>query len=924
MEWNVWTILIAIVLIILIALAIYGTIIWFRGRHTRERFSFIALSTIASLTFALFASIAANLMPWYLVAAIVEVGFSEEFRLPPPDPRWIDHAFLVLAYIVGVRGIVQLHGQWPGPKSVEQHKREQRSESTGLIGEGLDELRRIVKREPAPERYSEPDWRQFVSQLRPVSDSLAWQDLARELLRLSSSSYAFDSTSGWHDRAGCWVGTNVDTGDLVCLYPAWSVSDAEVDGFVRYVERMAAKQKKEQVELIIAGKEEVPTLATSWRGWPIRVETEATLLDKLVNFWDYQNEIRKRVEVAHLPNSNLTLNEVHVHSRFYPPHAQQASQDVERYLLEWLDEPGQRQLALLGEYGQGKSTTALMLTYHLLAEPQPKRIPILIELRGKSPRSLTPLEMFGGWGGRQYRIDGEALMRLLIAGRLLLIFEGFDEMALVGDAQMRLKHFNTLWQFSYPQAKILITGRANFFLDDEEMMAALGIGKRFGDDRPYCEAIRLAPFDLSQIRESLRAHKPLVREQICELAEKHPHFRDVVSRPSLLHMVSVLWEQEGLAQKVDKLNSAYVMDLFIRESYLRQGVKEASSRDFMALTTLEREYFMMGVASYMAAKQLPNQIGGPELNLLIEGLIESMPETVSTASPAISGESRTPLRDRLEDSEDRVEQVKTDVRAYGLLVDDPAVRGTFRFGHQSFMEYLFAATVAEQIQKERTGKARAIFKVTNAKVEDIFKWPISLDFLTELISNGYKEQQYDIYLDEKSRRPTDNKSIVTRLFKNICDETMPFWLFPRFSAFNDAFLRSAKANGIIWPVMYLICPLSLVELSGVLTLAYIWREHEPLEFGMAFILFVLLMPFVILNFMLMANIYRTRDVRFGTKNRLKMRLWNHLCKQIGIADQILHRVVGTWLLPWAKDRPFDFFLPQSDSNGQQSDNDDGS
>ena len=56
---------------------------------------------------------------------------------------------------------------------------------------------------------------------------------------------------------------------------------------------------------------------------------------------------------------------------------------VEVYLKTWLDEPSQRQIALLGEYGQGKSSATLMFTYHLMCESSqlPKRIPILIELR---------------------------------------------------------------------------------------------------------------------------------------------------------------------------------------------------------------------------------------------------------------------------------------------------------------------------------------------------------------------------------------------------------------------------------------------------------------------------------------------------------------------------------------------------------------
>jgi hypothetical protein len=64
-----------------------------------------------------------------------------------------------------------------------------------------------------------------------------------------------------------------------------------------------------------------------------------------------------------------------------------------------------------------------------------------------------------------------------------VILEGFDEMALAGDAQARFAHFRTLWGFSYPRSKVLFTGRPNYFLDDKELKSALNI-ERFGRNRP--------------------------------------------------------------------------------------------------------------------------------------------------------------------------------------------------------------------------------------------------------------------------------------------------------------------------------------------------------------------------------------------------------------------------------------------------------
>src|SRR6185369_6182710 len=103
----------------------------------------------------------------------------------------------------------------------------------------------------------------------------------------------------------------------------------------------------------------------------------------------------------------------------------------------------------------------------------------------------------------------------------------------------------------------------------------------------------------------------------------------------------------------------------------------------------------------------------------IRDLLAVIPDSISTDSTAIAGETRQPLRARLENNEYGREHVMTDVRACGLLVDDPSSPGTFRFGHKSFMEYLFAVVVANSIQKISYDKTRAICKTVNAQVEDV-------------------------------------------------------------------------------------------------------------------------------------------------------------------------------------------------------------
>jgi hypothetical protein len=118
-----------------------------------------------------------------------------------------------------------------------------------------------------------------------------------------------------------------------------------------------------------------------------RLETESDLLNQLVKIGDYTNHVRKLVEAQYLTDSALTLDKVYVSSRYES--ANNGSKDVDEFLFAWLNESSGRQIALLGEYGQGKSTAALMFTYRILTGPQPyARIPILIELRGTSPSPI--------------------------------------------------------------------------------------------------------------------------------------------------------------------------------------------------------------------------------------------------------------------------------------------------------------------------------------------------------------------------------------------------------------------------------------------------------------------------------------------------------------------------------------------------------
>jgi hypothetical protein len=878
-------------------------------KYFREEFSLAALSLFFWLSVALTLSVQGSLMVWYPIVAAFHTLSGKKIAIPAF--AWEGVGLLSLILVLSYMIANSWHQNWNGLTSTKQHENDQRSESFGILAEGMRELIRFLVSKTSLERFTETDIIQSLGHLEQSEDyiSQAWKDQSRELLRLTTSSYDFNSDFGWHDKQGCWVGLNIDTQKLVLLFPVHaSLMNKDIERLLLYSESIANAHNQEIDELIVAFREKGDKSMTPVDLYPqIRFETEQDLIARLVNFTDYFNDIRKRVEVQTLAESSLTLRDVYVPSQLLESDEKSADNDLENYLRVWSAEPSQRQIALLGEYGQGKSSAALMFTYHLINERLQTlhRIPILIELRGKSPRDLRPLELFGAWAS-QYRIDPQALMRLHISGRLILIFEGFDEMALIGNDELRLRHFTSLWKFCYPNAKILITGRPNFFLDDTEMKRALGIISPISD-RPYCEAIRLEPFSIDQIQQALRAHKPLVRDQICTLAKHSDRFFEIVARPSLLHVVAQMWEIERLHDKAELLSSAYVMGCFVRSSYRRQGLKLKGSRDFMALNSSERDYFMCGIAAYMVTKEFSNQIPKEHLNRLIINLTDSMPNSVSASSSVILDEDRRPLKSRLQEPND-IEHVITDVRTCGLLVDDLSAPGTFKFGHKSFMEYLFALTVKDFILDSRSEKARAIRKVTCFPVVSILYLPVSFGFLSELIGTDAATKKTPNYKDPRNERATS-----LRLLKVISNSSnfFDFSLF-RFHLFRFSYEKSAKGCNI--------------------TMRKFIEATSPRIMSAYFVLILSIYILVIGRYMhrynvLVVTMFSTCFLYFNlflmSKTRLtvllKLRLWNSICKELLIDDKALHKVAGTFVLPWTGNQPFDYFLVQKANYKMQKD-----
>ena len=190
--------------------------------YFREEFSSQALSTCLWLVIIFVCSSILKLMPWnlcWILFSYLKNSSIPEIQIPVSE-YLVVFLMLILIFVL----FSQIHQSWYGKKSTNQYEKEQNNQDSSFISEGIGEMSRLFKGKEALQVYSEDKLNLSGYEIIPGEDfvSSAWKDQACELIRLSSSSYAFDLRADWYDSQKCWVGENVDTQKLVVLFPIQS------------------------------------------------------------------------------------------------------------------------------------------------------------------------------------------------------------------------------------------------------------------------------------------------------------------------------------------------------------------------------------------------------------------------------------------------------------------------------------------------------------------------------------------------------------------------------------------------------------------------------------------------------------------------------------------------------------------------------
>lgn len=877
--------IIVALIIIVVALGVFTLYIYLRRRYTRERFAFFALTSMTALGLAILLPILSSQSIWGIAIHTLNHLFS--LSIPFNEPTFAEQILAIIVFLFYSRFVFKIYSNWrdTNPISVQQFENEKRNKRTDIPYDFYTQLKSFFKENEKLQPYNKSaDYTQEHLLGTHEYRKLPWHENVAEIFSLLSNQYKIDVDRDWYSEAKCLVSIYGKENDRIHIHCSKTgPSGLQLEEIIKF----ADSSKEKVAKVIIAVQENGKRETYSKGGYQIEKRHKDELLNGLVDLSTYTDYITKRYTEDEISlGTNLRFCDMYVPSSGVLKDEGVDLESVEDYILTWTSEKSSKQLAVLGEYGQGKSVLALKIAYELLKNPT-GRIPILIELRGKSPRNLDSQEILAIWAS-SFRIAPQAILKLHQEGKILLIFEGFDEMDLVGDAGMRLNHFRSLWEFAKTKnSKVLITGRPNFFLDNIEEREALGIYKPLDTSNPYCSAISLNSFTVPQIKKALRNSLPNIREGILaffdekrDMNSSEERFYELISRPSTLFQVSSIWNEAKFSQRKANINAAIVIKEFIYSAFERQEAKKNDT----PLTTREREYFMMGIAVGMAdLNGYSNQLSKKQLNTLILNLYDHFPEDLSNISSVYSNE-RKPLKERFADpTNDEVvkDTILTDVRTCGILVKDQSRSDYFKFSHKSFMEYLISKYDTLLILNKDNPETFAAFAISksipNINISPFKRSEETTKFISQVIAGEYF-QRSDL---------TNNEKALSIL--NLFCKTK--FITPKIHSFFFHHALATFTALLIFMVGFVLLLLSLsLETPTVI------NDFGERPDG---ITYVILFPLIFLAFLLNFIYFFAKSERKKRRRRqseddkftTSIRMWYLTCKELSIDEDYLNKFV---------------------------------
>ncbi|MEU8819253.1 pentapeptide repeat-containing protein [Actinoplanes sp. NPDC048796] len=344
---------------------------------------------------------------------------------------------------------------------------------------------------------------------------------------------------------------------------------------------------------------------------------------------------------------------------------------LETVVRQWLDDPDGDHLSVLGEFGTGKSWFSLHLAWTMgrawsaaraADHPERPRLPLLVPLRDYANVSDVEAVAAKFFADHDIPMTTELFRYLNRTGRLLLILDGFDEMAARVDRHTMAFNFEQLAKIAVPGSKVLLSSRTEYF-PDAERVRALFAGQELApaEGRTRFDVIEIAPLDDEQIGRMLRGRTD--DDALVERVTRNSYLLDLLRRPVMSDLVMTAIPSISADQPID-----------IAQVYLHALRAKMDNDIGMARTFTDRvdKVFFLCELSWQMLSENAMTLNYREF-----------PDKLRT----FLGSAVSKARD--------IDHWEQDMRAQTLLVRNAA--GDYRPAHRSLLEFFVAYKFAAEL-----------------------------------------------------------------------------------------------------------------------------------------------------------------------------------------------------------------------------------
>lgn len=399
----------------------------------------------------------------------------------------------------------------------------------------------------------------------------------------------------------------------------------------------------------------------------IQLITISELERSIIDFRQYTNDL---VNVLKLDPSLKFFIEPNIR-REYMTVPIRASE----YIQRWLANPITNQLTLLGDYGTGKTTLLKHLALKMADDYIIKslesgaylRVPILIDLRDHAKALSLRQLILDFLDSNSIRLTSYAAFEYMLnEGHVLLMVDGFDEMASRGDPQATLRNFRELNRAAKGKAKIILSCRTHYFTNEIELQRHHGIitgmhleGQTYTDlyreivARPNFTIIHLIDFNDNQVNEYLCLRCGNRSEEVASFIKDNYNLPELSRRPVMLDMIVF---SHGKLKSIAGAVTASELYSVYTDIWLTRN-------DWCNIIDVQTKCTLLELFAYKVSKNPSSHLHFTEFHSLIK----------TWRSDVIQVQA---------------EEIDRELRTASFLVRDK--EGNYKFSHKSFYEYFYA------------------------------------------------------------------------------------------------------------------------------------------------------------------------------------------------------------------------------------------